>query len=101
LYPTTLLDVLAFHARATLCCGGGVPEPLRDCTVGELEALLANVTFADAVPEAWGANVTWNETLFPAAIVTGREIPLTENSDPFTPTDDTVTGALLALSVPA
>jgi len=53
------------------------------------------------VPEAWGANVIWIETLFPAAIVTGREIPLTENSDPFTPTDDTVTGALLALSVPA
>jgi len=92
--------VLAFHVRATLCCGGGVPEPVKDCAVGELEALLANVRFADAVPEDWGANVTWNETLFPAAIVTGREIPLTENSDPFMPADEIVTGALLALSVP-
>jgi hypothetical protein len=33
--------------------------------------------------------------------VTGSEIPLTENCDPLTPTDDTVTGALLAVKVAA
>jgi hypothetical protein len=52
--------------------GGGVPEPVRDCTVAELEALLAKVKFADAVPEACGANVTWNETLVPRRDRDGR-----------------------------
>ena len=98
LYPTTLLDVLVFHPRETLCCSSA-PDPVSDCTAGELEALLANVTFAEMAPAAFGANVSWNETLFPAAIVRGNAIPLTENCDPLTPSDVTITGALLAVSV--
>ena len=47
LYPLMLEDVLAVQFSSTLCTGGGVPVPLRESTVGELEALLVN----DAVPE--------------------------------------------------
>jgi hypothetical protein len=78
LYPTTPLDVLVFHDSPTLCWGA-VAVPLSDCTVGELAALLTKVTFDEAAPAVCGANATWNETLLPAAIVTGNEIPLTEN----------------------
>ena len=35
----------------------------------------------------------------PAAIVTGGEIPVTENSDPLRLIEDTVADAVLALSV--
>src|SRR5579864_477647 len=100
LYPTTPLDVLVFHPRLTLCCGI-TPDPVTTSTEGELAALLAKVTFAEALPEVCGANVRVNGTLLPAAIVIGKLSPLTENCDPLTPSDDTVTGALLALSVPA
>jgi hypothetical protein len=78
LYPATPLDVLVFQDKLTLCWGE-VAEPLRDSTVGELEALLTNVTFDDAVPAFWGVNATWNERLLPATIVTGSEMPVTEN----------------------
>jgi hypothetical protein len=71
--------------------------PDTDCTVGALEALLLNVRLADVPPVAAGANVTVNEVLLPAAIVIGKEAPVTENSDPLTPTAVTVTEAPLAL----
>jgi hypothetical protein len=90
--------VLVFHPKVTLCCGGA-PDPASDSTT--LPALLTKVTLADAAPETVGAYVTANEALLPVAIVTGSEIPLTENCDPLTPTDDTVTGALLAVRVAA
>jgi len=99
LYPTTSFDELWLQVSATLCCGA-VAEPLTDSTVGELEALLTNVTFAVALPEVVGANVSWNETLLPAAIVSGSDRPFAENCDPLTPTDDTVTAVLPALRVP-
>ena len=97
LYPTTLADVLAFQLRETLCCGGGVPEPFAVCTMGELGALLLNVVFADAFPEAVGAKTTEYGTLDPDGIVTGNVIPLKENSASLTVADVTVTGPLLAL----
>jgi hypothetical protein len=78
LYPMTPTDVLVFHPKFTLCCGA-VADPVSDSTEGEFAALPANVTFADADPVLCGANVTANATLLPAAIVTGSEIPLTEN----------------------
>jgi len=81
-----------------VCCGM-VPEPVRDSVAGELDALLAKVTLAETAPEAWGAKVSWNETLVPAGMVTGRLIPLAENCDPLTPSEDTVTAAPLALRV--
>ena len=41
--------------------------------------MLTNVMFEEAAPAVCGANATWNETLPPEAIVTGREMPLTVN----------------------
>ena len=59
-------------------------------------ALLAKVMFADAVPDACGVNVTVKGAVLPAASVTGKESPVTENSEPLTPAEDTVTDAVLA-----
>ena len=98
MYPLTV-DMLAFQESATLCCGAGVPEPPRDSTTGEFVALLAKATFADAVPDACGVNVTLNVALLPGATVKGKVSPLTVNSEPLTPADDTVTGAEPAESV--
>jgi hypothetical protein len=65
-----------------------------------LEALLVNVALTDALPDAWGLKVAVNDALLPAGIVTGGVIPVIENSDPLRPLiDDTVTAAVLALSV--
>ncbi len=41
--------------------------------------MLTKVTFEEAAPAVCGAKATWNETLLPAAIVTGSEMPPTEN----------------------
>jgi len=61
--------------------------------------LLAKETFADAVPDACGVKVTLKEAVLPAASVRGKDRPLTENSEPLTPAEDTVTGAEVAESV--
>ena len=66
----------------------------------EFEALLTNVTMADAVPLLWGVKAIANEALWPAEIVTGRESPLKTNSELLLAPDDTVTLAPVALSVP-
>jgi len=99
LYPTTLLDELAFQFRVTLCCAGAVPEPLKDSATEPLTALLAKVRVAEVLPDTFGAKITPNETLCPEAIVSGKEIPLNENSVPVMPAEDTVTEPLLALKV--
>src|SRR5262252_4601040 len=98
LYPLTV-DVLAFQESATLCCGACVPEPPRDSTTGEFVALLAKETFAEAVPDTCGVKVTLKEAVLPAASVRGKDRPLTANSAPTIPADDTVTGAEVAESV--
>lgn len=99
LYPDMLLEVLADQFSATLCCGGVVPEPVTDCEVGVFEALLLKTMLAKAVPVVWGEKSKEKERLFPAGIVTGKLMPLNENSDWLTPTDETVTGPLLAVRV--
>ncbi len=99
LYPTTLLDERAFQFRVTLCCAGAVPAPLKDSATEPLTALLAKVRVAEVLPDTFGANVTPNETLCPEAIVSGKEIPLNENSVPIMPGEDSVTEPLLALKV--
>ena len=65
-----------------------------------MEALLAKLRLADAVPEACGVKVRVNGAELPAAIVRGSEIPLSANSGLFKLADDTVTLAPVAVSVP-
>ena len=50
-----------------------------------MEALLANDALAVAVPLDWGVNSIVNDTVLPEATVTGRERPLTLNSDVLIP----------------
>jgi len=95
-----LLEVLAFQARATLCCTGAVPVPVSDCVAVGLEALLIKLKFAEAVPDACGAKVTVKLAEFPAGIVSGREMPLSVNSEVVMLADDTVTEPVLAVIVP-
>lgn len=55
--------------------------PVRDWTADELDALLANDPLAAAVPLDCGVKTTVNDALCPAARVSGRESPLTLNSE--------------------
>jgi hypothetical protein len=70
------VEVLGSQERATLW--GAIAVPVKVSTAGEFPALLAKETFPDEVPAACGVNVTVNDTLFPAATVTGNVMPLTE-----------------------
>src|SRR5580658_9202197 len=100
LYPMMFGDELAVQERLTECCGGGVPSPVKVSTVGEFEALLANETLPEAEPVPAGVNVIVNCTCWPAAIVTGNEIPLRAYADPLRMSEETVTLSPLAVSVP-
>ena len=95
MYPLTELP--GFQASVTECwTAAAVPEPVTDSTVGVFVALLINEMFADAAPDVCGVKVTVREAELPPAIVSGRETPLTENSELLTPADVTVTGAVPA-----
>jgi hypothetical protein len=73
-----------------------MPFPLK-VSAGLFEALLVKERAALATPEVWGANVRVNGTLCPTAMVTGSEIPVSENSPLLRLADDTITLAPLAL----
>ncbi len=75
------------------------PDPLAD-SVTEFELLDAKVRLADAVPVVVGAKVTVNGTLCPADRVTGREIPLTVNSELLEEVEERVTVPPLAVTDP-
>ena len=62
--------------------------------------MLIKLKFAEAVPDACGAKVTVKLAEFPAGIVSGREMPLSVNSELVMLADDTVTEPVLAISVP-
>ena len=74
--------------------------PVRVADVGEFEASLLNEALTEARPLVCGVNVTEKFMLWPAAMVTGNASPLIANSELFTLTDETVTLAPVALSVP-
>jgi hypothetical protein len=76
LYPDTV-DVLATHVRATLCCGA-VPVPDREMDVGDELELLTKTMLPGSDPAAFGANVTENEAVCPAEIVSGNVTPVNE-----------------------
>lgn len=92
--------MLAFQDRLALCGIGAVPLPATASVNVESEALLRNEMFAEAAPLVCGVKVTVNGTLWPAARVMGTEIPLTANSELLDDTEETVTPAPLAISVP-
>lgn len=73
-----------------------MPVPVTLCPSPEFEAEPLNDRVAFADPEACGLNTTANETLAPAAKVTGSERPLSENSELLMPAADTVIGPLFA-----
>jgi len=100
LYPTTFADVLAFQLSVTLCCGAGVPFPLTLTTAGLFEASLTKLRLPDAEPDAAGVNVAVNDAEFPAVIVCGSVMPLTENSLLVVPIEVTVTELPVAVIVP-
>lgn len=76
---------------------------MRVAAVGELDALLAKEAVAEAPPLAPGVKVTVKDTGWLVVTVTGKERPLTENSEALVPptlTEDTDTLAPVAVSVP-
>ena len=60
-----------------------------------------NVRVAVAEPLACGVNATWNERLWPAARVAGKEIPSMVNSELELDADETVTAEPPAFRLPA
>jgi len=90
---------VSFQERFTLCCGGAAPVPVK-VSAAEFEALLVKEPIAEALPDVCGVNISVNGTLCPAAIVSGKVIPLSENSALVTVAEDTLTLDPLALSVP-
>jgi len=84
---------LAFQASVASCWVVllAVPVPVSDTTAGELEALLVKESFPDAAPELLGVNFTVIAADFPAAIVTGKETPLTVNSELVVVAEETIT----------
>lgn len=73
LYPLTEGEVLGAQDRSTMCWMVA-PVPLA-VSVTDLAPLLKKERFADALPVAFGAKVTVNGTLCPAAIVSGNARP--------------------------
>ena len=63
----------------TVCCTTETPVPVSDSVA--VEALLANERVAEAVPLLCGVKATEYETLWPAAIVVGSDMPLRANSE--------------------
>lgn len=74
--------------------------PLSVCVVGELDALLVNVSVEAALPAALGVNVTVNAADCPACNVIGRAIPDKRNSPLSVPADEIVIAVPLALRLP-
>jgi hypothetical protein len=92
--PTFTLPKLTFGLPTVSCAWPAVAVPLIAICSGELGALLEIATLPFAVPAAVGANFTPNETLEPAAIVAGVEMPVTLYAAPEAVTEFTVTAAV-------
>jgi hypothetical protein len=90
---------VSFQERSTLCCGGAAPVPVK-VSAAEFELLLVNEPIAEALPDVCGVKVSVNGTLCPAAMVSGKVIPLSENSALLMLIDDMATLALVAVRIP-
>jgi hypothetical protein len=100
LYPRILAEVLAFHDNATECVDAAVPVPVSAAIVVGVWALLVKVSAAVCAPVVAGLKVTVKDALWPAAIVSGSESPLTVKVALFDTAEFTVTLLPLALKVP-
>jgi hypothetical protein len=79
-----------------------VPVPVRGtCRLGPLEALLVNDSAPETVPLLVGLKATLNDELCPAGIVNGNVAPVRMNCELLVVSADTVTLALVALTVRA
>jgi hypothetical protein len=83
----------------TECAIGIVAAPLKLTTIGEPDALLNTERLPVNVPAAVGANFTINVTLWPAARVIGRVIPVKVNPLPLIVACEMVTLAVLAVNI--
>ena len=75
-----------------------MPEPVTDSLT--VEVLVANASVAVAVPLLCGVKATAYGTVWPAATVIGKDIPLKENSELLLPSEVTVTLAPAAVRLP-
>ena len=94
---------LAVQVRLTEWTGAAVPVPERLDVFGVFAALLAKDAVADAAPVEPGVNFTVNVTGVVVVTVTGKVMPLIENSDALVPlrlTELTDTLAPVAVNVP-
>ena len=98
MYPTTV-DVLGVQVRPTVCCLVATPAPVAVNVDEGLVALLVSVKVADVEPLLPGLKFTPTEILFPAAIVTGKVMPLSVNSWLLVVAAEIVTAAVLAVNV--
>jgi len=73
--------------------------PVSDSSACELEALLVNEREPEMFPLLFGVKATWDETLWPAAIVNGKKAPFRTNWELLLVAEDTVTLAPAALMV--
>lgn len=83
-----------------MCTGAATPVPVTVAAAGEFEASLVKEALTVAKPLDCGVKVTVKFTLWPEGMVTGNANPVMENSELPTLTEDTVTLAPVALSVP-
>ncbi len=90
MYPTTA-EVLGFQDNPTLCWVVAFPDPVNASTVGVFAALLAREMVPDAAPLDSGVKVRVKETLWPAEIVWGSDIPARLNSGLVVVADEIVT----------
>ena len=78
----------------TAICGGVVPEPVRDTTVGEFVALLRKEADPLMLPLVCGAKRMLTCWLCPAGIVTGKVGAVTLKPDPLAVAEEIVTAEL-------
>ena len=83
----------------TLCCGGGVPLPVKDTSVVEFVALLTKEAPVKAAPLVCGVKVTVNDADWPGGIVSGSEGPPTANSEVPAEAEETIKLDPVALRV--
>lgn len=90
--------MLGLQERSTLYCGA-TPTPESDSLTCESEALLTNFRFPESVPLWVGVKMTLASALWPAPMVSGKEVPEIVNCELLLLADEIVTLPPVAVSV--